>query len=585
MKTKLITTKVKTTYNGKESKYIYLGTWCLDPIIKKKNIFKKNHNILKHHWNNSQSMKKDMRYIHNKYETALPLISDYLNTYHKTNHSKKYWKFLVGPWLFLFINIFFDRLKLIEKVKNKYSNFETEVTDQKFIPNTYSEHYDICTTHEYNFILFSDIIKLFPSIKKKYIEIELNRKKKNIKINLKKNISKFLKILKNINFIFKKNYRKNNTIELVSSDLSLKEQIEIFKKLKQNYYPIFKSYDVNSKFIINERPILKNKKIEKKDKFLKYFFKVMLNHFPAEYLEGYKHLLSESKKIGLAIKPKKIVIRAPGEFSSMVRFYCAQKLISGAKIYGFQHGGGYGMKTYIGIEEFERNLVHKYFTWGWDLGKFKRNLIKFFVSKTHSFQDVCHNNKGKVLLVHGALRNYYFYPPNYPPSFNQLYLKQINFFFNHLSLNVKKNLLSRFHFNFGATEEKYLKKLSPNYSSRDQSSHFFHLQKKAKLMIVTTDFTSYLQNFLMNLPTVLLFEKNFSKVNKASYYYYKKLIEAKILFYDAKKCAEHINKIYENPMIWWKNKKTQKAKDIFCTRFARHTVKFSSEFVKVISKN
>ena len=97
-----------------------------------------------------------------------------------------------------------------------------------------------------------------------------------------------------------------------------------------------------------------------------------------EYMENYNFWVKKVNRCNLAEKPKTIIMRAPAEFSSFVRFYCAEKKLKGAEIIGMQHGGGYGIDKYKGVDHLEIDLVDKYLTWGWSNPK-KKKTIKFFL--------------------------------------------------------------------------------------------------------------------------------------------------------------------------------------------------------------
>ena len=183
------------------------------------------------------------------------------------------------------------------------------------------------------------------------------------------------------------------------------------------------------------------------------------------------------------------------------------------------------------------------------------------------------------MLVHRALRNYYFYPQNHPSSSNRYYTQHIDKFLKFLKPKPKKILRNRFHFNYNVHDEKIFKEKfnKSNRFSREDKSHFFDQFSKTRLMIITSNFTSFLQCFLMNIPTILFLEKKFDKVLGFKKSYYNELEKAKILFYDPKKCSKHINDIYSNPKIWWNKSNVQKAKNKFCKEFARYSENVGNE--------
>ena len=77
----------------------------------------------------------------------------------------------------MFLNILYDRYLSIETASKKYPNFHSSITDQKITPQDFNQTYELITTHQYNFVLYSQIISEFPGLKKKKIRINLKTRK------------------------------------------------------------------------------------------------------------------------------------------------------------------------------------------------------------------------------------------------------------------------------------------------------------------------------------------------------------------------------------------------------------------------
>ena len=54
-------------------------------------------------WENLNYLKKDYKYLNILYEENLLNISTYLNKKHNKKFSNRYWRIILGPWLFTFI--------------------------------------------------------------------------------------------------------------------------------------------------------------------------------------------------------------------------------------------------------------------------------------------------------------------------------------------------------------------------------------------------------------------------------------------------------------------------------------------------
>ena len=52
-------------------------------------------------------MEKDINKIFDIFNKNFHIIAKYLNKYHKKKYKADYWKFLIGPWVFMFNLLFF----------------------------------------------------------------------------------------------------------------------------------------------------------------------------------------------------------------------------------------------------------------------------------------------------------------------------------------------------------------------------------------------------------------------------------------------------------------------------------------------
>ena len=64
----------------------------------------------------------------------------------------------------------------------------------------------------------------------------------------------------------------------------------------------------------------------------------------------------------------------------------------------------------------------------------------------------------------------------------------------------------------------------------------------------------------MNIPSVVLMNKNFWNISKKSIKILDSLYKAKILFYNYKDLANHINQNFSHLDNWWQSKNVQNAR-------------------------
>ena len=79
-------------------------------------------------------------------------------------------------------------------------------------------------------------------------------------------------------------------------------------------------------------------------------------------------------------------------------------------------------------------------------------------------------------------------------------------------------------------------------------------REQSEILIIDSIYTTYLEALIKNIPFIIIAPKNLFLFNK-NIKFIKPLIDAGIIFFDANKAANFINKFYGNYNVWWNKKK------------------------------
>ena len=95
------------------------------------------------------------------YEKILYKISIDLNNYHQINHSIRFWRILVGPWIYRFISSIFDKWETVKKLnsKEKYLVDVYYFNHNEFIPNSVNDFIKMQLEDPWNLYINSSIIR------------------------------------------------------------------------------------------------------------------------------------------------------------------------------------------------------------------------------------------------------------------------------------------------------------------------------------------------------------------------------------------------------------------------------------------
>src|ERR1700752_1167886 len=103
-----LVTTADQRYWKTDEKILFLGEWC--KIYDQKPVWSKlDYQVLPYHWDDRDQLYRDYLFLRDLYERYLKQLAERLNEIHEVDHSVRYWRIIVGPWLAYFIQSSFDR--------------------------------------------------------------------------------------------------------------------------------------------------------------------------------------------------------------------------------------------------------------------------------------------------------------------------------------------------------------------------------------------------------------------------------------------------------------------------------------------
>jgi putative transferase (TIGR04331 family) len=556
-----------------EGKIVFLGKWCC--IYSRKAKWQKmNYEIADYHWDDREKLRSDYAIICKYYEFYLIQLTNKLNEIHRTNFSIRYWRILIGWWLFYFIGVLFDRWQIVKHAEKKYPKARTFCVNNSGSdkpPQSMQEFIDLVSQDVYwNEHIFALLIKNFSTLN--YQEVP-SRSKNNFSLKTekksKKKTSTKIKHLaaKMLYFLAERNIFYGNGISVESSYLSKFNLLKLF--LINRQLPFRLNFEPLKQF--THSPIMRDWSLPSMtgsefDEVLNFFIP---RYLPQTYAEGYQQIkISADKK--LEKKTFKILITA-NDFSGNDSWaaWAAKSVENGSKLVVMQHGGLYGVNTFSATEDHEIAIADKFLSWGWrrkDVNKVTpAPATKLIHMKKIKFQ-----KEGEALLITGALPQQSYHLSSIPigPQFASYFEDQFSFV-SSLDSNVREKLRVRmFPSDFDWYQESRWRDFDPKIHILKDGKTLEDSLRNAKVSISTYNATTFLETFSKGIPTVMFWDKNFWEINETALPHYQKLQEAKILFYDPKECADHMNEIWNNPLTWWNDPKTQNVVKNFIDNYA-----------------
>ncbi len=149
------------------------------------------------------------------------------------------------------------------------------------------------------------------------------------------------------------------------------------------------------------------------------------------------------------------------------------------------------------------------------------------------------------------------------------YFEEQKRFVDGVSEPVRDLLLIRPYMrDFGWNDRLRLKNMMPSIKQDNEKKPFLEKLKESRLFIGTYNSTTYLETFAADFPTIIFWNPLYWELREEAEPYFKLLHDAGILHYSPESAAKKVNDIFHDPMSWWMLDNVQRAKNIFCERFA-----------------
>lgn len=563
----LIKTSIEFLEVAHEENDVLLGLWCLknsNNLLDNKNNFK----IIPYHWDDREKYSGDYVYLESLYERLLLQLARELDEIHGLNESLMYWRIIIGPWLWFFIDVIFDRYECIKQAKESCpevtaKNFSYNLDD--WCPLNFSEFWFDITSEEWNEVIFSECIKVHEiifEIRRERIEPSRNQLSKPINY---KDISIYL------NKLYSKLVRTTQTGSiLLGAYIPISKLIRLQLKLVQVPYlkiPKLEVLPSKNKSLMRENLCQEFICFNSFEIFLTGLIRSLI---PKNYLEDF--LQTKAKVMNaLPSNPRAIFTANSYHGDDNFKIWAAEKVSLNIPLIIGQHGGSFGTALINQSEQHQLKIADKFLSWGWKI-QGGDNVIKFPSLQLSGRASIKGDPNGKILHVLSSLPRYFYQHFSMPVAGQFLsYLENQILFLNELEDNVSKHVIVRTDksgVNTGWNIAQVLDVAGHSFRI-DKSKDSLHKSlKKSRLCICTHNATVFLECLSMNFPTIIFWQPSHHEVRPDAAPFFKLLVDAGILFYSSEDAAKQVNKVTTNIDHWWYSDSVQSARKTFCEQYA-----------------
>jgi len=538
--------------------------------------------VADHPWKNFEKLHSDTVILDDLYNRIISTLTIRLNNIHELNYSEKSWKAIIGPWLYNFISVIFERWINMNFVMENYKIHKILVTTlipQNQIANDYNSFTRLALSHKWNEEIYIQIAKYFYSCDIEesdnlYYQNEINIERK---INQSTSIINFFKIIY-IKLI--KIFLQNKGIMFFGANITNRNIIKFSYENKSiPIIPFAKEFNYKNEYKSNLRD--ENFKFDYKNNFEKYLCLILFKHIPFNFLENFHNQKNISLKYFGSNLNLKYIITSSGYYHDLFSFYLADSINKSIKIVGLQHGGGYGSALKSFNENFEIQITDIFLSWGWQK-KFSNVMPFYYIKKSININNI---PKDKCTIFLNANDMYslrvstesYIHNINPTKDYNSI-IKMTQIITNYIGNNI---LFRGYPLDYGWNDRDYLQD-NLGYINWDATSSINEIFNKSKLLIFNLNSTGYLEALISNFPTILILTEE-RKIRIEAVSFFELLKKNKILFDNFEDATQHILNIWNKIDEWWLSEDLQKDLLIFTHNFVRRTNDIPTELNKALT--
>jgi putative transferase (TIGR04331 family) len=520
-------------------------------------------------------------------------LAETLNEFHGLNHSLRYWRILIGWWLFQFIQLVLDRSEVLRTASEEFPGARLVRINSTDEPPAGVDNYDFwssITLDEWNERFFGviaekmgifSIARAMSGDRAKAREaLSSGSAVKNDSVfwripGLSRAVSKFLHWRARLSCLGRVHFSADFIRPLEKLKLLLLLGQLPMRQQSQGRRP-----QVLPEFSARQWTL----EMGQAHPLGGFLAELIPLYLPASFLEGFEAWREHAEREYQNCNPEVIVTGNSHFANDSWGFFAANRIEKGAKLVILQHGGTYGVTAFSTAQDYEVSVSDRFLSWGWTDPE-TTSVVPAPAGKLLGSRLLRSRRKEQLLYVMGGFSQQPDFIGSWPIGAGiESYFDDQFRLVRSLSLDIREDLVVRTY------PEDYGWDQIGRWAVEDPA---IKLQLKtpfrkslgtSRLVVATYNATTFLQTFRMNIPTVIFWDPQYSELSEGSRAYFDSLREARVFFTNPEECAMHVNKIWDDVDGWWVSDEVGEAVGRFCERFAYAGVKPLREFRDALLK-
>ncbi len=545
----LVTTALEETWHD-DGPVLFLGEWCR-LYSRQERWSRMDAEVMPYHWDDRTKFHSDYNYLQGFYERLLQDLTIQLNEIHGVDHSLRYWRILIGPWLSYFIQVLFDRWTCIQQACSQYDLSGSIVLvgqEEVMVPNDGLDFTRLSVADEWNHHIYAILLQQFSKVPVSKRVREGGREQARVtpSVSWQRQVKrKFVAIYARAVSVL----TRDHDAFLMATYLPFRDEMRMHRRLGQmpqlwrSVSPAQVAVDQGKrKWIVAGGST---------SRFEACARALIPQQIPSVYLEGYAKLIGQVESMPWPKCPK-LIWTSSSHRDDVFKAWAAQRVEEGSPLVIGQHGGGYGVGRWFSLEDHETEISDCYLSWGWT-DPARPHIKPVGQLKAKRPLGVRHEEQPMALLVTCTLPRYSYHLYSSMVSHQWLgYFRDQCTFVEHLPPSIQSALTVRLKDQAHGWEQVLRWRARfPDLRLDDGRSNINDLIRQSRLYISTYNAATYLESFSMNVPTVMYWNPNHWELRDSAIPYFEDLKGVGIFHETPESAARHVAAIWDDVNAWW----------------------------------
>ena len=563
----LCTTALEETW-PEEGPILFLGEWCRR-YSRRARWSTLDAEVLPYHWDDRARFYADYRDLRELHERLLVELRDDLNRLHGVDHSLRYWRILIGPWLGYFVQMLFDRWTCVQQ------SLERELSgtivlrghEAALVPNDMTDFARMFTGDEWNHFMYATLLAEFTTV-------AVREKSRPAPGEAAAGAARPT-LRARVNGALLRGYTRiagslasDRDAFLLATYLRRPDERRVYRRLQQ-IPQLWRS-------VAAVRTALDPRRRQwiaggtSRSEFEACSRKLIPRNLPTAYLEGYQALIAQAEGLRWPKRPALIWTSNAHGSDDVFKVWAAKKVEQGSSLVIGQHGGHYGVGLWSFTEDHDIAISDRYLTWGWS-DPLTSKVTPVGQLKAKRPLNVRHVDQAHALMVMCSLPrfSYWSYSASVARQWLDYFADQVAFI-AQLPPPIRDALLVRLYpEDFGWDQAERLRDGCPEVRRDDGTSKIGDLLRRSRLFIATYNATTYLEAFTMDIPTVMFWNPRHWELRPTAQPFFADLQRSGIFHETPESAARHVSEVWNDIEGWWNSPQVRHTLERFRGHYCR----------------